>query len=84
MSFNKNNKNRSFFKNENFIKEIFTLLDFTKSNLVDFRDFVRLVGILKSDNLEAKLRLCFKSYDINNKGYLDKVTKSVFLKFLSL
>lgn len=64
---------RDYFSNENFIKDIFQLLDFTKSNLVDFRDFVRLIGILKSDNLESKLKLCFKSYDINNKGYLDKV-----------
>ena len=65
--------NRNFFNNDNFIREVFTLLDFSKNNLADFRDFVRLIGILKSNNLEDKMRLCFKSYDLNNKGFLDKV-----------
>jgi len=56
----------------NFSKELFHLLE--KNGLIDFRDFVRLIGILKSDNLEDKLRLYFKTYDLDNNGFLDKVS----------
>lgn len=62
---------RDYIKDHNFAKEIFHLLE--KDGLIDFRDFVRLIGILKSDNLEDKLRLYFKTYDLDNNGFLDKV-----------
>lgn len=53
-------------------------MDYTKINQVDFRDFVRLIGILKCGSLEDKLRLYFKTYDVQNKGYLEKVSYKLY------
>ena len=32
-----------------------------------------MISILKSGNLEDKLRFVFKAYDLNDDGFLDKV-----------
>lgn len=59
---------------------MFKLLDYSKQNLIDFRDLICVISILKSGDLEDKLRFVFKAYDLNDDGFLDKVAwKTNFL-----
>lgn len=40
---------------------------------MDFRDFTCFLSIIKSDNIEDKLRFAFKAYDRDDNGFLDRV-----------
>ena len=77
--FSKNNFNKFFiFKNKrgfisdkDIISDLYKLLDHSKNGLVDFRDFICVISIMKTGSLEDKLRLAFKSYDLDDNGFLD-------------
>jgi len=62
---------RGFIQDKDILSDLFKLLDHSKNGLVDFRDFICVISIMKTGSLEDKLRLAFKSYDLDDNGFLD-------------
>ena len=56
----------------NVIEGFFNVLDYKNTKTIDFRDFVCALSLLKSDNIEDKLKFAFMAYDTNHNGFIDK------------
>ena len=52
---------------------MFNSIDKHSSGFIDFRDFIAVMGILKCGNIEERLQLAFRAYDLNNNGFIEKV-----------
>jgi len=53
------------------IEQSFSAFDLDKSGSIDFREFVAGMAILNRGSSEDRLRLMFRSYDLDGSGYLE-------------
>jgi len=63
-----------------FSAKLFDLLDTNRDGAVDLQEFVCGLSILCKGTAEEKLKLSFKSYDINNDGYISKEEMTALFK----
>ncbi|KAH3843834.1 hypothetical protein DPMN_117365 [Dreissena polymorpha] len=53
-----------------FVKHMFMLVDSDKSGRVSFREFLDIFILLSSDDIDNKISLLFKMYDVDSRGVL--------------
>jgi len=63
-----------------FSTKLFDLLDTNRDGVVDLSEFVCGLSILCKGTAEEKLKLSFKSYDINNDGFISKDEMTTLFK----
>jgi len=63
-----------------FSTKLFDLLDTNGDGVVDLSEFVVGLSILCKGTAEEKLKLSFKSYDINNDGFISKEEMTILFK----
>jgi len=63
-----------------FSAKLFDLLDTNRDGCVDLQEFVCGLSILCKGTAEEKLQLSFKSYDINNDGFISKDEMTTLFK----
>lgn len=54
------------------IEQSFSALDLNRSGSIDFREFVVGMATLNRGSVEERLKLMFRSYDLDGNGFLDR------------
>mmetsp|Transcript_63975 Transcript_63975/g.113774 ORF Transcript_63975/g.113774 Transcript_63975/m.113774 type:complete len:243 (-) Transcript_63975:78-806(-) len=53
-------------------RSLFSAIDLNADNIIDFEEFLMFVTQLKRGSVQAKRQLCFRLFDLNQDGFVEK------------
>ena len=59
-------------QNNALLHRLFELFDTDGDGAIDFREFITGLGSMQADAGEGRIKMCFKTYDVDDSGYISK------------
>jgi len=55
-----------------FANQLFSVYDTNNDGMIDFREFICGIGLMSRGTMDEKLRVAFRTYDLDNNGYISR------------